>query len=211
MEQTIQRNRQDPGVNRHKLPPHHIAPDPVDLTHRSITMEQTAQSNRQDPGAGVALLPLKVVAPDPVDPEVSETKPPEVPIRSVSPKPRAKRSKGSQGSTPGMLPFRDLTPGPGSNQGNVTGQLPTHGVSPGFDLAQTCDLLRELHRNRQDIHRAEKSMNQRVWAKGARAVCFEYRRLTGRDLKKGEVKDPADRLYGLLLPSGKPAPPPDVF
>jgi len=58
------------------------------------------------------------------------------------------------------------------------------------DIDHACDLLREHHRNREDIHRAEKAITLRIKAK-CRRLCAA----TMPEASRKKVKDEADKLY----------------
>lgn len=72
-------------------------------------------------------------------------------------------------------------------------------VPPWLSVSPICDLLRELHRNRQDLHRAEKSLTLQIKAKCRRLCHNEYQKQTGKELTKGQVTPLAERLYRLML------------
>jgi len=68
------------------------------------------------------------------------------------------------------------------------GQLFADARTDGANLSALCDHLRELHRQRQDLHRAEKSLTLQIKAK--------CRRLSGGD------KDEAETLYKAMTGKG---------
>lgn len=66
---------------------------------------------------------------------------------------------------------------------------------PIFALESTCQRLRELHRQRQDLHRAEKSLTLQI-----RAKC---RRVAGLSFEKmAEQKKEADKIYAAIFGEG---------